>query len=163
MENKELKKIKKKLNLLIPETNGNINYIFENGKTILMRAIIMKAKNINPHKEILINYYIEKIIIYTNNHNKSDDKGHTALMYAAKYGYFDIIKKLVEKYNIDIYKVSCNFNNAKDIAKKNGNENVYNYLERMEIFQKCKSDENYNNILQRKCDIDYVPEFSESE
>ena len=62
MENKELKKIKKKLNLLIPESNGNINYIFENGKTILMRAIIMKAKNINPHKEILINYYIEKNI-----------------------------------------------------------------------------------------------------
>lgn len=85
MNEKELKCIKKILIKRCPETNGDIDYIFDNGDTVLMKAI--KTQN----KIVMYN-----VLKYSRNHNISNKDGYTALMYASKYSYLDIVKLLVE-------------------------------------------------------------------
>lgn len=122
-------KIKKTLIRLYPETDGDIDYIFDNGDTVLIRAI--KSKN---------KIYIHNILQYTRKHNNSNNNGYTALMYASKYGFLDIIKLLVEKYHVDIYKLTIKFNKASNITKY---DSIKEYLEKMERKQYALADLNY--------------------
>jgi hypothetical protein len=61
-------------------------------------------------------------------------------MYASKYGFLDIIKILVEKYHVDIYKLTCKYNKASNIAKE---PCIKEYLEKIERKQYALADMNY--------------------
>ena len=121
---KELKKIKKILLKKIPETDGNINYIFNNGDTLLIKAL--KSKN---------KIFIHNILRYSKVHNISNNKKYTALMYAVTYNFFDIVKILVEKYRVDIYKLLDNYDKASDIARKLNFFDIESYLLNQEKIQ----------------------------
>ena len=135
MNEKELKCIKKILIKRYPETNGDIDYIFDNGDTVLMKAI--KTQN----KIVMYN-----VLKYARNHNISNKDGYTALMYASKYEFLDIVKLLVEKYRVDIFKLTKKLNKASDISKS---EEIIDYLKRMEKLEYIKADLEYLNIKDR--------------
>lgn len=81
------------------------------------------------------------ILKYARNHNISNKNGYTALMYASKYGFFDIVKILVENWNVDIFKLTNRFNKASDISEF---KEIRNYLLKMEHFFYVKADLEYN-------------------
>jgi ankyrin repeat protein len=131
MNEKELKCIKKVLLKRYPETNGDINYIFDNGDTVLMKAI--KTQN----KIAMYN-----VLKYARNHNICNKNGYTALMYASEYEFLDIVKILVEKYSVDIFKLTKKLNKASDISKS---KEIIDYLKRMEKLEYIKADLEYTN------------------
>ena len=137
----ELTKIKKVLLNRYPETSGNIDHIFDNGDTLLMKAL--KSKN--------------KILIYNilkyqaaRNHNVSNKNGYTALIYASKFGFFDIVKLLVEKYNVDIFKLTKKCKKASDICDC---QEIIDYLQKTEKIQYSKADIEYKNQKCRELEL----------
>lgn len=142
---KKREKIKKHLLKIYPETCGNIDYIFDNGDTVLIRAI--KSKN---------KIYIHNILQNTKKHNNANKNGWTALMYACKYDLLDIVKLLVEKYNVDIYKLNNKFNRAVHMSN---DDTIKKYIEKMEKIQYAKADliyesyrrNPYEDIMEKRC------------
>jgi ankyrin repeat protein len=135
MNEKEIKCIKKVLLKIYPETNGDIDYIFNNGDTVLMKAIKTKNK-----------IAIYNILKYTKNHNLSNKSGCTALVYASKFGFFDTVKLLVEKYHVDIFKFTKKLNKASDVCKS---KDIIDYLKQKEKLEYIKADLEYQNLKDR--------------
>jgi hypothetical protein len=122
-------KLKKTIFKILPESRGDLNHI-HNGKSILMLIICLK---IDKEKKKL---YIEDLLPNINNHNFSSN-GYTALMLAAKVGYYDIVKILASNIFVDIYKFNKHFQRASHLARFYNHIDIAIFLENMEIKQKC--------------------------
>jgi len=106
--------------------NSAIQFLLQNGAIpngeILL--LTMEKQRFDLAKQF-IDAGVDVNYRYTLSKNYAD--GMTPLLYASKWGNFDIVKLLVEKgANINIQAV--NGDTAISLARKNNNDKIYNYL-----------------------------------